>query len=94
MDTSPIGWVATITAIVVAVIGVLVAFGVPVSNEIKVSIVALLAALSPVGVWYFTRHKTTPLADPRDDQGVELVRKTDSQPPLQAQRRKAKNSAA
>lgn len=94
MDTSPIGWVAAVTAIVAALFGVLVAFGIDFTEDMKVSILTLIAAGAPVGVWWFTRNKTTPLADPKDDQGVELVRKTDNQPPLQAQRHQANKRRA
>lgn len=94
MDTSPVGWAATIVALVGAIIAVVVAAGVPISPELESAIQNLFMVAAPLLVWLFTRGKTTPLADPRDEQGVQLVRKTDQQPPLQAQRYQAKKRAA
>lgn len=94
LDTSPVGWAATIVALIGAVIAVVVAAGVPISPELESAIKNLFMIGSPILVWLFSRGKTTPLADPRDDNGVKLVRETDSQPPMQAQRYQAKKRAA
>lgn len=92
MDTSPVGWAAFIVALVGAFIAVLSAAGLPVSPELEDAIKNLFLIGSPAVVWLLVRGKTTPLADPKDDSGVELVRKSDNQPPLQAQRYRSKRS--
>lgn len=94
MDTSPIGWTATIVSIVAAVLAVLVAFGVPLTEDMKISLLGLFSVVAPVVVWWQTRNKTTPMVAPKDEQGVPLVRETDHQPPLQAQKYEAKKRAA
>ena len=94
MDTSPVGMAAVIVAVIGAFIGVLVAFGVPIPEGAEDALVAFFVTASPLFVWLLSRGRTTPLADPRDEQGVKLVRETDHQPPLQAQRYQAKKRAA
>lgn len=90
MDTSPVGWSATIVALLGAFLGVLVAAGVPISEELKIALLSFFATASPVLVWLLSRGRVTPLADPRDSNGVPLVRETDHEPPLQAQRYQVK----
>lgn len=89
MDTSPVGWSATIVAIIAAFLGVLIAFGVPITEEMKIALLTFFGTAAPVVVWLMSRRKVTPLADPKDSTGEELVRRVDQQPPLQAQRHRS-----
>lgn len=51
---------ASITALVSAVIGVLVVFGVPLNEEQQVAILALVGVLAPLVVAALARAKVTP----------------------------------
>lgn len=72
----PILKAATVVALVSALIGLLVAFGVPLTDAQRESIVALVTILAPFAVWWIARRSTTPLSDPRDNAGAPL-RRTD-----------------
>lgn len=56
---------ASIVAIVTAIIGLLVALGVPISDEVKVALLGLVGVAAPIVVALLTRSKVTPVADPR-----------------------------
>lgn len=63
-------------ALVVEILGLLIAFGVEVTAEQRVGILGTVAAAGTLlGVLFAWRaaRKVTPLADPRDDGGVRLV---------------------
>lgn len=94
MDTSPVGMAATIVAIIGALLGVLVAAGIPITEDLKIALLTFFTTASPIIVWLLSRGRTTPLADPRDNTGVPLVRETDNKPPLQAQRYQAKQRSS
>lgn len=72
----PLITAATITALVTAVIALLVAFGVPMSDDQQAAILGLVAVLAPVVVGLLARAKVTPTADPRTDDGEPLVAST------------------
>lgn len=56
----PILTTASITALVVAVIAVLVAFGIPLTQEQQTAIIALVGVVAPFVVWAIARRFTTP----------------------------------
>jgi len=56
---------ATIVAAATAVIGLLVALGVPIDKDVKVAILGAVGAVAPLVVAWLTRPKVTPVADPR-----------------------------
>ena len=56
---------AGIVSVVTAVLSLLVVLGVPIDNELKVAIIALAGTLAPIVVAALTRHKVTPVDDPR-----------------------------
>lgn len=68
---------APIGALVTALLGVLVAFNVPVTHDQQSSILALVSVLvviaGYIGAWW-AKRKVTPVESPRDDDGEELVR--------------------
>lgn len=85
MQREPILKAATVVAFIAAVIGVFVAFGVPLTDAQRDAIMQLAIILSPglaaLATWAFSRAYTTTLSDPRDDEGVELQR-VDGLPPV------------
>ncbi len=74
MKTEPVISTATITAAVSAVIGVLVAFGVPLSEDQKVAVLALVAVAAPLVV-ILARKYVTPNGKvvERDDAGTVVA---------------------
>jgi hypothetical protein len=61
MKNEPLVTVASLTAIVSAVIGLLVAFGVNLSDEQTAAILGIVAVLAPLAVAAFARGKVTPV---------------------------------
>lgn len=76
----PVWNAAAISAAIAAVIALLVAFGVKVTQEQTVAILGVVAAVMPFVAAAMSNSKVTPLANPRDETGEELVRKSDQQP--------------
>lgn len=65
MKREPLVNRASVVAAVTAVVGLLVAFGVPISAEEKAAVIGLVAVVAPIVVAAITRHKVTPTDDPR-----------------------------
>lgn len=65
MSREPLVTVSTITALVAAVIGLLVAFGIDLSKDQQTAILGVVAVAAPLVVAAFARGKVTPVADPR-----------------------------
>ena len=64
-ETKPIITSATVVALVSAIIALLIAFGVPISDEQKIAVLGVASILIPMlGFWWSSR-KTTALADPK-----------------------------
>lgn len=61
MKNEPAITVASITAVVAAIIGALVAFGVNLSDDQQKAILALVAVVGPVVAGLVTRRKVTPV---------------------------------
>ena len=76
---------AAITSLVGAIIALLISFGVTLTGEQQAAIMGLVTVLSPWIVALVGRATTTPLADPRDEDGVRLTRAGDM-PTLKQQR--------
>lgn len=60
MNHEPLVTTATITAAVTAVIGLLVAFGIPLTDEQQTAILAVVSVLAPLIVAAVARGKVTP----------------------------------
>lgn len=63
MNKEPAVTVATITAVVGAGLGLAVAFGVPLTEDQKVAILAVAVTIGPVVVGFVVRHFVTPTAN-------------------------------
>lgn len=88
-ELSPVGISTVITGMLVALIntGVAMLTGLGVvqwdttqQQLVNGFAVALINLLVFIGSWLWTRRKVTPLADPKDEKGVPLVRSTDGMP--------------
>lgn len=79
MEREPVLTIGTITAVVTAVVGLLVSFGVTISDTQQAAVLGCVAVLAPLLVAFLSRQRVTPTADPRDDDGTALVR-ADEQP--------------
>jgi len=65
MNREPLLTRATITAAVTAVLSLLVAFGLDLSGDERTAILGVVTVLAPIVVAAVTRHKVTPVDDPR-----------------------------
>jgi hypothetical protein len=83
MNTQPIWTSATIVAIVTAIVALLVAFGIELTNEQTAAIVGLTGVLAPLAAALWSNPRTTPLVKPEDEDGTPLVRADDA--PTRAQ---------
>ena len=70
MNREPVLTVASITSLVAAVIALLVAFGLPLTNDQQNAILSVVALASPLVVAAFSRPKVTPIASPRGERGA------------------------
>lgn len=61
MKSEPVVTVASITAAVAALIGVLVAFGVPLTDDQQKALLALVAVVAPLVAAVIARRKVTPV---------------------------------
>lgn len=86
MQREPILFKGGIVAFVTALLNLIVAFGVPLTEEQTAAILQMSGVISPVVVmfvtWWWARVDTTPLADPRDATDEPLVRADDGAPPV------------
>lgn len=87
---TPLITTAAITSIVSAVIALLTAFGVHLTADQTAAILGFIAVLAPWIVALVGHNTTTPLANPTDKEGVQLVRASDGMPTAQAVRSMAK----
>lgn len=62
MKSEPVVTVASITAAVAALIGVLVAFGVPLTDDQQKALLGLVAVVAPLVAAVIARRKVTPVA--------------------------------
>lgn len=77
MNTQPLITTAAITSIVGAGIALLTAFGVPLTDQQQAAISGFILVLAPWVVALIGQFTTTPLALPRDTDGVTLSRPND-----------------
>lgn len=78
-------------AAVAAAIALLVAFGVPISDDQKVALLGAVSVIAPLLAAAFANPRVTSVADPRDPEtGSPLVRRSDGQPTNAATRAMAK----
>ena len=73
MKKEPLATKSVVVAAVTALIGVVVAFGLPLSTEQQAAILALTAVVAPIVLALFARKDVTPVADPKTDEGEPLV---------------------
>jgi uncharacterized membrane protein (DUF441 family) len=64
---------ASIVALVAALIAVLAAFGLPLSDDQTTAVVSLVGVVAPLVVALLSRPRVTPIADPKTDEGIPLV---------------------
>ena len=76
MDREPLITAGAITGAVTAVIALVVAFGVDVTEDQQAAILGVVAVIAPAVVALWSRRKVTPLADPKDTDGTPLMRET------------------
>lgn len=74
MNREPLVNAALVVAIVAAGLQVLVAFGLGLTDVQVQSIMGFVTVIAPLAVAALARSKVTPLSDPRDSDGVGLVR--------------------
>ena len=60
MKNEPLVTRATVTSAVTAVLALLVAFGVDLSNEQRAAVLGIAAVVAPLVVAAITRHRVTP----------------------------------
>lgn len=81
MNREPVMTAGTLAGLVAGVIALLIAFGVGVTPEQQKSILdfipAVFAFAAPIVAAYFARKQVTPVADPKNDQGVPLIPATE-----------------
>lgn len=65
---------ALVSSFVTAVIALLAAFGVPISEDQRAAVVGVVAAVVALLSGAVTRALVTPVSDPRDVDGTPLVR--------------------
>lgn len=73
MNREPLFNASVMVAIVAAGIVLLVSFGLPVSPDQTEAIIGFVTIIAPLVVAVLARNKVTPLADPRNSAGDELV---------------------
>lgn len=85
-DSEPAITVGTVTAAVTAIIALLVALGIPITDDLKVAVIGVVAAGAPIVAALITRPRVTPngsvverIADGRviAGEGSELTTGTD-----------------
>ena len=69
---------ALVSSFVTAVIALLAAFGVPISEDQRAAVVGVVAAVVALLSGAVTRALVTPVSDPRDVDGTPLVRADDT----------------
>ena len=84
MNREPLVSAASITALVSAVVAVLAAFGLDLSQDQTAALVGLVAVVAPLIVALVVRPKVTPVADPRTVDGVPLIPVGSTPPPPEA----------
>lgn len=94
MNTQPVWSVNGIIAAVSAVIALAVAFGLPLTADQKVAIIGAVSVVAPLLAAAIANPKVTPLADPKDVDGLPLVRESGSQPIKVAERARAERGRA
>lgn len=94
MDTEahPLFTATTITTGAGLILALIVAFGIPISNELKFALLAVVGFATPYLVYFMTRHKVTPLAEPKATDGTPLVKATTLEKTEQQQKREARSA--
>lgn len=81
MNQTPLITTAALTSIVGALITLLVAFGVPVTEAQVTAILGFVAVVAPWVVAYVGHNTTTPLSNPTSKDGEKLVRESGNPTP-------------
>lgn len=83
---SPVWNAAAISSIVSAIIALLVAFGVPLTEQQTAAILSFVAVAAPFVVALVVAPKVTPLANPTDEDGHPLSRAGSDAPTMKQTR--------
>lgn len=73
MDREPLVSTGVATAAVTAILTLLVAFGLSITDDQQSAILGVVAVLGPLVAVAFARNKVTPVSDPRGPDGSPLV---------------------
>lgn len=71
MTREPLVTTAGVSALVTAILAVLVGFGLDLTDNQTAAILGLVAVLAPLVVAVVARRKVTPTADPDTDDGID-----------------------
>lgn len=72
-DREPVLTAGAVVALVTALLAVLAAFGLPLTDDQTTAVVSLISVVAPIVVALLARPKVTPLADPKTNDGTPLV---------------------
>lgn len=84
MEERPVLTAAMLVALATAVLSIIAALGVPISADLKVALLSAISIIAPLAVWKLQSGKTTPIVNPKDEHGNELVRKDTGTTPARA----------
>lgn len=74
MRNEPLINIAFLTALVTALLSLLTAFGVPITDAQQDAVNQFMLVVAPLLVAFIGRTLVTPVAEPKDHDGVPLVR--------------------
>lgn len=73
MDREPLFSSASIVAFAGAILSAAVSFGLDITNDQQSKLLALIGFVAVYAVAFLARPKVTPVADPKNDAGEQLV---------------------
>lgn len=73
MKREPLVTAGTLAGVLSATFVVMIAFGFNIDEDKQAAILGIVAVLFPIVSPLFARSKVTPVSDPRDDDGNELI---------------------
>jgi general stress protein CsbA len=74
MNREPLVTTSTVTAVVAALIALLASFGVNLTHDQTIAVLAVVSVTAPLVVALVARRKVTPVADPKAEDGTPLVK--------------------
>lgn len=91
--SNPVWSAAAVGGLVSAIITLLVAFGVTITQDQTAAIMGVLATGMPFAIAWYSARKVTSLSNPKDEDDTPLVRADTLQPTRSAERAAAKRAA-